>query len=224
MTGTAYPSGAFAHRAHQMWAPIGASLQCCGCGAGGWRVGDQRRRAPRPAPRVIAVDGKSARGARRADERAVHLLAAFEVGSGIVLGQSAVDGKSNEITAFDAVQDVSRTNCPKCSGTSHDTIIGKLAAMVERFTTTSDCVDHSFIGDDLLDRLPAPARIGATRVGGVDLNKPRIRAALFAVLALSAAAGGFTVAESTARVHAMSGTTGYTIRQAANDLRKLRGT
>jgi predicted transposase YbfD/YdcC len=51
-------------------------------------------------PRVIAVDGKSARGARLADERAVHLLAALDTSSGIVLGQSVVDGKTNEITAF----------------------------------------------------------------------------------------------------------------------------
>jgi hypothetical protein len=41
---------------------------------------------PRPSPRVIAVDGKSARGARHADGRAAYLLAAFEVGTGIVLG------------------------------------------------------------------------------------------------------------------------------------------
>jgi hypothetical protein len=102
-------------------------------------------------------------------------------------------------------------------------IIGKLAGMVGRFTTTLDCVDYTFIDDDLLDRLPAPAQLGATRVGGVDLNKPRIRAALSAVLALSAASGGFTVAEFTAKVHAMTGDTGYTIRQAAYELRKLRG-
>jgi hypothetical protein len=50
--------------------------------------------------RVIAIDGKSARGARRADGRAVHLLAAFDQASGIVLGQTVVDGKTNEINAF----------------------------------------------------------------------------------------------------------------------------
>jgi hypothetical protein len=103
------------------------------------------------------------------------------------------------------------------------TIIARLAAMVDRFCTTLDCVDVTFIGDDLLDRLPTPAQIGATRVGGVDLNKPRIRAALSAVLALSPASDGFTVAELTAKVHTMTGHTGYTIRQAAYDLRKLRG-
>jgi predicted transposase YbfD/YdcC len=59
------------------------------------------RIAASPPPRVIAVDGKSARGAcRPAGDRAVHLLAALDTRRGIVLGQSVVDGKSNEITAF----------------------------------------------------------------------------------------------------------------------------
>ena len=49
---------------------------------------------------VIAVDGKTARGARGPDGRAVHLLAAFDTATGIVLGQRVVDGKTNEITAF----------------------------------------------------------------------------------------------------------------------------
>lgn len=46
------------------------------------------------------MDGKSARGARQGEGRAVHLLAAFDSASGIVLGQAVVDGKTNEITAF----------------------------------------------------------------------------------------------------------------------------
>lgn len=50
--------------------------------------------------RVIAVDGKSARGARcrrsECHDRAVHLLAAFDTRTGAVLGQSVVDGKTNE--------------------------------------------------------------------------------------------------------------------------------
>lgn len=55
---------------------------------------------PSPARRVIAIDGKSARGARGPDGRAIHLLAAFDQTSGVVLGQTVVDGKTNEITAF----------------------------------------------------------------------------------------------------------------------------
>jgi len=39
-----------------------------------------------------------------------------------------------------------------------------------------------------------------------------------------AAPGGFTVADLAAKVQAMTRQTGYTIRQAAYDLRKLRAT
>jgi hypothetical protein len=104
-------------------------------------------------------------------------------------------------------------------------IIGRLADMAERFCTTLDCVDAGFITDQTLDELPRSSQLGRTRVGGIDLNKPRIRAALAAVLALAAAPRGFTVAELTAKVQQMTGLTqtGYTIRQAAYDLRKLRG-
>jgi len=56
-----------------------------------------RSAAPIRAVRAIAVDGKSARGARGADGRPVHLLAAFDQASGVVLGQSVVDGKTNEV-------------------------------------------------------------------------------------------------------------------------------
>lgn len=53
-----------------------------------------------PGRRVIAIDGKTARGARGPGGRPVHLLAAFDQASGVVLGQTVVDGKTNEINAF----------------------------------------------------------------------------------------------------------------------------
>ena len=102
-------------------------------------------------------------------------------------------------------------------------IITRLAGMTGRFATTLDCADIAFIADGTLDELPLPSRLGATRTGGIDLNKPRIRAALAAALAMAAAPRGFTVAEHAARVQQMTGQAGYTIRQAAYDLRKLRG-
>jgi hypothetical protein len=86
-----------------------------------------------------------------------------------------------------------------------------------------DCVDTGFLTDGTLDELPRPSHVGAIRVGGIDLNKPRMHAALSAVLALATTAGGFTVGQLTAKVHAMTGNTGYTLRQAAYDLRKIRG-
>jgi hypothetical protein len=104
-----------------------------------------------------------------------------------------------------------------------DQIITRLAGMAGRFATTLDCADTSFLPDGILDQLPLPSQLGATRTGGIDLNKPRIRAALAAALALAAAPRGFTVAEFTAKVAEMHGQPSYTTRQAAYDLRKLRG-
>jgi hypothetical protein len=48
---------------------------------------------------VIAVDGKAVRGARNGEEKPPHLVAALAHGIGAVLGQVAVDAKSNEIPA-----------------------------------------------------------------------------------------------------------------------------
>jgi hypothetical protein len=102
-------------------------------------------------------------------------------------------------------------------------IITRLAGMAKRFATTLDCADISFLPDGMLDQLPQPARIGATRTGGIDLNKPRIRTALAAALALAAAPHGFTVAEFTTKAQQLNTHADYTIRQGAYDLRKLRG-
>ncbi|WP_420082596.1 ISAs1 family transposase (plasmid) [Streptomyces sp. JL4002] len=75
---------------------------------GGWltaraaasRAADQGEHPPPgPARAAVAVDGKSLRGAIRADGRCVHLISALR-GDGIVLAQREVDVKSNEITAF----------------------------------------------------------------------------------------------------------------------------
>ncbi len=102
-------------------------------------------------------------------------------------------------------------------------IITRLAGMADRFATALDCADTGFLPDGVLDQLPMPAQAGASRIAGVDLNKPRIRAALSAALVLAPAPGGFTVAEHAARVRQITGHGGYTTRQAAYDLRKLRG-
>jgi hypothetical protein len=48
---------------------------------------------------VIAIDGKTVRGAKSKDRKAPHLVAALAHGIGAVLGQVAVDEKTNEIPA-----------------------------------------------------------------------------------------------------------------------------
>ena len=62
--------------------------------------------SPSPQPRwpgggrlIIAIDGKTVRGAKRKGGKAPHLVAALAHGIGAVLGQVAADEKSNEIPA-----------------------------------------------------------------------------------------------------------------------------
>jgi predicted transposase YbfD/YdcC len=72
------------------------------------RVLSVRRRKGRARRRVLAVDGKSVRGARdHADpeDRALHLMGCIEHDSGVVLAQVAVDGKTNEIPMFSDLLD-----------------------------------------------------------------------------------------------------------------------
>jgi hypothetical protein len=102
-------------------------------------------------------------------------------------------------------------------------IIALLAGMADRFATTLDCADTGFLPDGPLDQLPLPARTGTGRIAGLDLNKPRIRAALAAALALAPAPGGFTATDFTAQVRHLTRHDAYTTRQASYDLRKLRG-
>src|SRR5205085_8619792 len=51
---------------------------------------------------VVAIDGKTIRrsGSRRHDHGPLHLVSAWASDQGLALGQRAVDGKSNEITAI----------------------------------------------------------------------------------------------------------------------------
>ncbi|MGY4921912.1 ISAs1 family transposase [Streptomyces sp. 900105755] len=64
------------------------------------RAADEDKHTPSgPVRAAVAVDGKSLRGAIRADGRRVHLLSALR-DDGLVLAQREVDAKSNEITAF----------------------------------------------------------------------------------------------------------------------------
>jgi hypothetical protein len=104
-------------------------------------------------------------------------------------------------------------------------IVTRLAGMAERFCTALDCVDIGFLPDHTLDELPTASQIGATRVGGIDLNRPRKRSALAAVLALAASPNGFTVTGFAEQVRVMTGqsTSGYSTRPASYDLRKIRG-
>ncbi len=104
-------------------------------------------------------------------------------------------------------------------------IVARLKEILERFINALSWVDSCFIADDVLEQLPTPTWVGKTKVGGIDANKPRMRAVVNAVLALSASPAGFSAADLTLKVRAMNGRTlsDYSSRQATYDLKKLRG-
>jgi len=100
----------------------------------------------------------------------------------------------------------------------------RLKGILERFLNALGCINACFVSDEVLEQLPQPAQIGQTRVGGIDLNKPRMRRVAEAVLALSASPAGFTASELTGQIHSDTGTpeSEYGVRQAAYDIKKLR--
>jgi hypothetical protein len=73
--------------------------------------------------------------------------------------------------------------------------------------------------------LPLASRVGKTLVGGIDLNKVRMRQVVEALIALSPSPNGFTASDVAARVRALSKQSPcqYGPRHAAYDLKKLRG-
>ncbi len=86
-------------------------------------------------------------------------------------------------------------------------------------------MERAFVSDDTLERLPRPSTVGRTRVGGIDIGRPRMRAVLAAVLALAAAPHGFTAGELAAKARELGGSaqSNYDARRAAYDLKKMRG-
>lgn len=86
--------------------------------------------------------------------------------------------KGERVLRFEAV--VHNTDALNCGRrlVRFPLIVARLKGMIERFLTMLDCVDTAFVADTTLDQLPLPSRVGKTRVGGVDPNKPRMRAAL----------------------------------------------
>lgn len=104
-------------------------------------------------------------------------------------------------------------------------IVGRLGELLTRFLDAIQCVDTAWIWEGQLDELPKPSLVGRTRIGGIDVNRPRARAAMEAAVALALQPGGFTAAEHAEQVRRLLGKDGehYTARQSAYDLKKLRG-
>ena len=106
-------------------------------------------------------------------------------------------------------------------------IVVQAKEILERFMNALSCIDQCFVADSMLEELPTPSRVGTTKVGGIDLNKPRMRWVVEAVIALclSLSPHGFTASELARQVRVLSnqGESEYGARRAAYDLKKLRG-
>jgi hypothetical protein len=104
-------------------------------------------------------------------------------------------------------------------------IVIEAKGILERFMNALSCIDQCFIADRMLEQLPVPSQVGKTTVGGIDLNKPRMRWVIEALIALSPFPGGFTASELASQVRVLSkqSEAEYSPRRAAYDLKKLRG-
>jgi hypothetical protein len=104
-------------------------------------------------------------------------------------------------------------------------IVAEAKSILQRFMDALSCIDQCFIADRMLEQLPTPSQVGKTKVGGIDLNKPRMRWVVEAVIALSPSPGGFTASELARQVRGLSkqSESEYGVRRAAYDLKKLRG-
>src|SRR5215831_7890555 len=98
-------------------------------------------------------------------------------------------------------------------------LVSRLKAVLERFVDALSCIDQCFIADDMLEELPAASQVGKTTVGGIDLNKTRMRAVIEAVIALSASPNGFAASDIATRVGERCPP--YGPRHADYDLKKL---
>lgn len=106
---------------------------------------------------VVAIDGKTIRGARTASSSAPHLMAALDHATGVVLGQHAVSDKSNEIPA---VRDLLATFDP---------------ADLQGCVVTVDAMHTQD------DTATAIVNAGADFVFTIKANRPRLYAALKAL-------------------------------------------
>jgi len=104
-------------------------------------------------------------------------------------------------------------------------VLARLQQMVIDFLNVVYAAHRSTLEADALDALPQPTQRGAQRLAGVDIQKPRMRAVMAAVLALAPHPEGFTAQDLAEKTRPLlgPGESFYTPRRAAYDVAKLRG-
>jgi hypothetical protein len=104
-------------------------------------------------------------------------------------------------------------------------LICQFHQILERFLNQLYALDQAFVADDTLDTLSQRGQVGSTPTAGLDLNQPRLRAVIQAVLALAVTPEGFSVSQLAQKVRELLGwsESQYQPRHASYDLKKLRG-
>lgn len=185
-------------------------------------------RAPLDLPKIKTVFGFNVRPSRRSKhprcevtvERPVYDLTIFKVHFRRLTLK--IYTKGERVLRIEAIaHNTKDLRCGK-SLERFPEIVTRLAAMVYRFLAVLRCIGAAWISDGVLDDLPKPSQVGKVRVGGIDVNQPRQRAVMAAVVSLAPAPLGFSASELAERVRLRLGTP-YGPRQATYDLKKMRG-
>jgi hypothetical protein len=152
-------------------------------------------------------------------ERPVYDLTVFKLHYGKITAKMYTKGE--RVLRIEVI--VHNTKALRCGRSlpKFSAIVLRLKEILNRFLNALRCMDVAAISEDSLDNWLIPSQVGRTRVGGVNINQPRMRAVLAAVIALAAAPHGFRCADLANKVN--STLEDYTPRQAAYDLKKLRG-
>lgn len=186
-----------------------------------------RTRAPLDIPTVKTMFGFKSRPRRRSQsrcevvvERPVYDLTVFKVHFGRLTLKSYTKGE--RVLRIEAIaHNTADLRCGKVLEKFPE-IVARLSGMVERFLEVLRCTGTAWISDGSLEDLAKPSQVGKTQVGGIDINQRRMRAVMAGVLALALSPQGFSASQLAAKVRQSLGID-YQPRQAAYDLKKLRG-
>lgn len=119
------------------------------------------------------------------------------------------------------VRNVKELKCKRSVGNFAE-IIKKLNIIMNSFMDNLHYSHVSLLNDGSFERLSAPTQKGKNRLAGIDVNKKRNVAAMQSVLALAIKPGGYKIGDVVSQMK--SGfKKSYSSRNAAYDLRKLRG-
>jgi hypothetical protein len=104
-------------------------------------------------------------------------------------------------------------------------VVTHLREVLNRFLEVVHCADSATLDDGTWETLSEPSAVGVARVAGIDMASKRLTAVMDAVVGLSTQPGGFSSGDVAQKVQErlQLPPEAYQPRQAAYDLKKLRG-